>query len=107
MPYDSAIAFTRHRDLQADVFSNFSAYLGRSADDPEPIHLVPENSHRWRALPAWFSLTAYGAEGHREIVERDCLLARRLGERIESRRFSTCWRRCGSTSCASRCEDET
>ncbi len=83
VPYDSAVVFTRHRDLQIDVFSNVSAYLGRPSEDPEPIHLVPEISHRWRALPAWFSLTAYGMDGYREIVERDCLLARMLGERIQ------------------------
>ena len=52
VPYDSAVAFTRHRDLQVDVFANVSTYLGRNLEDPEPIHLAPENSHRWRALPA-------------------------------------------------------
>jgi glutamate/tyrosine decarboxylase-like PLP-dependent enzyme len=88
VPYDSAVAFTRHRTLQVDVFSNVSAYLGHTLDEPEPIHLAPENSHRWRALPAWFTLAAYGADGYREIIERDCRLARALGERIHhSERF--------------------
>jgi len=83
VPYDAAVAFTRHRDLQVDVFSSAAAYLGHPGERPAPIHLAPESSHRWRALPAWFSLTAYGADGHREIVERDCRLARELGARME------------------------
>ncbi len=87
VPYDSAVALTRRRDLQLDVFANLSAYLGLSTADPEPIHLAPESSHRWRALPAWFTLLAYGAEGCREIVERDCRLARTLGERIAQSEF--------------------
>ena len=83
VPYDAAVVFTRHRDLQFDVFKNDSPYLAASAEAPEPIHLVPENSHRWRALAAWFSLMAYGRAGYREIVERDCRLAGELGRRME------------------------
>ncbi|MFI6018056.1 pyridoxal phosphate-dependent decarboxylase family protein [Streptomyces sp. NPDC051287] len=84
VPYDAAVQFTRRRDLQVAVFHNESPYLGPPADDPDFLHLTPETSRRLRALPAWFSLTAYGRDGYREIVERNIAEARRLGSGIDA-----------------------
>lgn len=84
VPYDAAMIFTRHPAQQLAVFQNAgAAYLGDPAANFNFINYAPENSRRLRALPAWFSLQAYGAEGYRDMVESNIQLARQLGERLE------------------------
>lgn len=82
VPYDSALVFTREPAAQRAVFRASAAYLGDSAD---PLHYTPENSRRWRTLPAWMSLAAYGRAGIAEWVRRDCALAARFGAGIAAR----------------------
>ncbi|KAJ6460918.1 pyridoxal-dependent decarboxylase [Mycena sanguinolenta] len=81
VPYDCGFFFTRALDLQQTVFKNPSAaYLSTAAlSIPSPLNLGIENSRRFRALPVYASLVAYGRLWYRDLLERQIALARRVG----------------------------
>lgn len=81
VPYDAGFVFTRHLALQERVFAATAAYLGAG---PDLMHRAPENSRRFRALPAFLSLLAYGRAGYREIVRRSCGHAAALGAWVDA-----------------------
>jgi glutamate/tyrosine decarboxylase-like PLP-dependent enzyme len=86
VPYDSACWFVReeHLPLQVATFQNSSApYLGDPAADFNYLNVGPENSRRLRALPAWFSLQAYGRAGYEDIVMRCIATAFLLGGALD------------------------
>jgi glutamate/tyrosine decarboxylase-like PLP-dependent enzyme len=82
VPYDCGFAFVRDGVDLERTFGLAGAYLP-SDDKPNYGYRGPEASRRARAFPVWATLRAYGRAGHRELVERNLALARRLGESVE------------------------
>lgn len=89
VPYDSAVALVRkaHSRLQVSTFQNSNApYLGDPSENFSYLNFLPENSRRFRALPAWFSLMAYGRNGFEWIVQNSIDRAQEFGDYIQSSR---------------------
>lgn len=86
VPYESGIFLIKekHQLLQVSSFQNSNApYLGDPMANFNYLNLLPENSRRLKALPAWFTLTSYGRKGYQEIVENCISLAKQFGQAIE------------------------
>lgn len=91
VPYESAVAFLRNEydALQVNTFQNSNApYLGNPSDNFSYMNFLPENSRRLKALPAWFTIMAYGKAGYNSIVDNCIDMALQLGNYIaESKQF--------------------
>ncbi|MNE63264.1 hypothetical protein D3C80_1586060 [compost metagenome] len=67
------------------VFQNHSVYMEAPTLRPDDyLHLTPENSRRFRALPLWMALKAYGRSGMQDMVDRNIRLAHRLGAELDA-----------------------
>jgi glutamate/tyrosine decarboxylase-like PLP-dependent enzyme len=84
VPYDCGFYFCRHNGIAEEVFRNGNAaYLAtkRSDDDiTSPLNIGIENSRRFRALPVYASLLAYGRAGYVDMLRRQIRLARKIVE---------------------------
>ncbi|KAL2856028.1 pyridoxal phosphate-dependent transferase [Aspergillus pseudoustus] len=83
VPYDCGFFFCRHQGVAMDVFQNANAaYLTAGKSDaqliPSPLNIGIENSRRFRALPVYTSLLAYGSSGYQQILQTQIRLARRI-----------------------------
>lgn len=81
VPYDCGIFFCRHPSIAQQVFQNpNAAYLNtkNAATDTiqSPLNMSIENSRRFRGLPVYATLTAYGREGYADMLMRQIRFAR-------------------------------
>ena len=86
-PYDCGFFFTRHQNIATDVFrSGDAAYLASPAASVglnnesilSPLNIGIENSRRFRALPVYANLYAYGRLGYTDLLKRQITLARKI-----------------------------
>ena len=83
VPYDSGFAFVSDEASLNAAFRSSAAYIAQG-DFPDPGAQVPEMSRRFRGLPAWCALKAYGREGYEALVRRCVANAALLGKKIEA-----------------------
>ncbi len=83
VPYDSGFAFVSDEAALTNAFRSSAAYIPEG-DYPDPGAQVPEMSRRFRGLPAWCALKAYGREGYAALVQRCVDNAALLGRWIEA-----------------------
>lgn len=89
VPYDCGFFLSKHPKIGFSVFSNpGAAYLSTGESDTSgiisPLQMGIENSRRFRALPVYATLLAYGRQGYKSMLEKQINLARLVAAFISS-----------------------
>ncbi|KAF2084559.1 PLP-dependent transferase [Saccharata proteae CBS 121410] len=90
VPYDCGFFLSHHLPTATSVFQNpNAAYLSSGPRTspitiPSPLNIGIENSRRFRALPVYATLTAYGLSGHRDMLERQIRLSRSIAAFVDA-----------------------
>lgn len=79
VPYDCGIFLTRHISVLETCCRAFAPYLDTKAEGNNYINRGVENSRRFRALPLWMAMKAYGRDGFAAIIRANCDQAADLG----------------------------
>jgi glutamate/tyrosine decarboxylase-like PLP-dependent enzyme len=87
VPYDSGLAIVADAAPHRAAMSMEASYLQRGADEERVgTDWAPESSRRARALPLYALFRSLGSDGIAAIVRRNCILARRMADRLSNER---------------------
>jgi glutamate/tyrosine decarboxylase-like PLP-dependent enzyme len=83
VPYDGALAIVREPEPMTAAMTLTGAYLTVAGEGQRNgADWVPEASRRARVFPIWAALRQLGRRGLADMVERHCVLAARIAERL-------------------------
>ena len=83
VPYDSGLVMVRDRVAHRAAMSMGAAYyVETDGAERDGFHWVPESSRRGRGFAVWAALRSLGRAGLADQIERGCLLAGRMADRL-------------------------
>jgi len=83
VPYDSGLAIVADPQVHGRTMAYSAAYLaGSGRDDFSLGDLVLDSSRRARGFAVWAALRELGRSGVADLVERCCMLAARMADRL-------------------------
>ncbi len=83
VPYDSGLAIVADAQAHGRTMAYTADYLaGSGRSDYSLGDLVPDSSRRARGFAVWAALRELGRSGVTDLVDRCCLLAARMAERL-------------------------
>jgi glutamate/tyrosine decarboxylase-like PLP-dependent enzyme len=86
VPQDSGIAVVREPEHLRSAMAMSAAYL-QPSEAREPCNYTPESSRRARGVELWAAMRSLGRDGLREMIERNCRLAKVFAEGLREAGF--------------------